>query len=484
MIKNINIKNSSLIRTRKILGLAIDEKSITLSEIIFEKDAFQVKKSAQFKFPEGVSFENPAGLGDLLGSFLRENKFAAKKTVIGLHAGYFMMRRKDVPPTSRESIAGILKLHAEHEFSLGPDELTIDYTGSIETGKPGSLYIGAVTRKNYNRIIETASAAGLSVISVTVSSMALRQVLSIHENKNYPDYFLYITSDYCELVTGQGRQITDVKHIHRDSSNDLASCLSKIKRIISLSPQRGDSATTPSMMVFSTSGPADYIPDDLKEELSGLIDISVYDTSSVMKKTGFASGSRDRGYMASAAAVRAYYAKDDFYQDFYNSRINVKAVKIKRKQVVWASAAVFALLVFVSGMLFSYRSDKRDVFELKVKLEEMKDDVEAAKSIVQKVNYARGWYSGRPQILRCLYELTLSFPEEGRIWAANFALNEEMKGIVTGRAVDEESVIEVLDTLKKSRLFSDVQMIYLRENGQSSQEVSFSMSFSFRNREI
>ena len=485
MIKNFNFKNNVLLKARKILGLAIDEKCITLSEIHFDKDVFHVKNSAEFVFPEGVSLENPAGLGDLLGNFLRENKFTAKRAVVGLPAKFFMIRPKDVPPTSHEAIAGILKIHAEHEFSLGPDELLIDYTGTIEPEKPTRLYIGAVTRKNYEKVIETVRVAGLSIISATVSSMALRQILSLHSKEKYPEYFLYVTPGYCDLIAGQGKQVIDVKHIRMDDKNDPSSCLSKIKRIISLSPGRNEPGTNPGMMIFSTSETDDCgFFNDIKNALSSLVDVSVYDTSAVTKKMGFSSSKKEKDYLVSASTAQAFYLKDAFYQDFFNSRINFKVVKIKKEQVVWASVIVFALLVFIAGALISYKTDKRDVAELKVKLAEIKDDVEAARSVVQKVNYARGWYSERPEILRCLYELTLSFPEEGRIWATNFALNEEMKGIISGKAVDEKNVIEVMDALKSSRLFKDVQMIYIRENGQSSQEVSFSMSFSFRDKEI
>jgi len=65
----------------------------------------------------------------------------------------------------------------------------------------------------------------------------------------------------------------------------------------------------------------------------------------------------------------------------------------------------------------------------------------------------------------------------------SLALTEEMAGVVSGRATDEKSVIEVLDQLKGNRLFSNVQMIYLQDNGRNSEEISFSMNFSYTGKE-
>jgi hypothetical protein len=79
--------------------------------------------------------------------------------------------------------------------------------------------------------------------------------------------------------------------------------------------------------------------------------------------------------------------------------------------------------------------------------------------------------------------LTEAFPEEGSIWVTNLALTEKMKGVISGRASDEKSVIDVLDKLKEAGLFSGVQMIYLQDNGKTFQDVSFSMNFSFTGKE-
>ena len=54
-----------------------------------------------------------------------------------------------------------------------------------------------------------------------------------------------------------------------------------------------------------------------------------------------------------------------------------------------------------------------------------------------------------------------------------------MRGVVSGKSVDETSVLEVLDSLRDAGTFSDVKLHYMREAGARSNEVSFAIGFAF-----
>lgn len=482
MINTFRWKNNKFIGIKKILGLAIDEKSVLAIEMCQEGEGFRVKHSARMEFPEGISFSTPDRLGELLGQFIREKGLSAKRVVIGLPAKWIMIHRKDVPPSSGVSVAGMLKIHAEHEFSINPDDLVIDYAGNVFPDKSSRLLLGAVQRKNYENILKAVHKAGLSVLSVTVSSMALRSMVCSEITGGSPDYFICLRPDYAEIVVGDKEQVVDIKYVRRDKSGKTDSLIPELERIISFSRNKEDADEKPRLMIMNLSED-DYsnLP-DLQKNISSLANIIDCETRPLLRKLDFPLASESKEFLASAAIIQRYRQKDSFFLDFYNSRMNEKVVRIKKNQVMWASAVILCLIIFVINMIYTWESDKGDIAELKQKLAEMNEDLTSAQGVIQKMDYARRWYSERPEILRCLYELTMAFPVEGKIWATNLAINEEMKGIVSGRATNEKSVIEVLDGLKSSKLFDNVQMIYLRENGQSTQEVSFSMSFSFKGR--
>ncbi|MBN2372218.1 hypothetical protein JXL19_00315 [bacterium] len=481
MIDSLRWKNKFQ-RGKKILGLAIEEKCIFASEMHHDGEGYRVKNVAQMDFSETLSFDKPDKLGESLAQFIRENKLSAKRAVIGLPARWLMIRQKTMPPSTGESVAGILRIHAEHEFSINPDELVIDYTGNVASDRSSQLSLGAVLRRKLNSVLGTMRAAGLKAISVTASSITLRILICKKTGMPFPDYFLCIRSEYSEFLVGKNEQVVDIKHIPGSISTGADHLISELRRIVSLCGAGENAGEKRTLMILDLSDSDEQRLPEIIKSLSTLVDVTTCDIKAVLKKMDISQVSSRKKFLPSTALVQAFDIRDSFYPDFANSRMNEKVVRIKKNQVIWASAIALCLIIFVLNMIFTWKSDKKDIAEMKLKLAEMSTDVKSAQDIVQKAGYARKWYSDRPEILRCLYELTMAFPVEGSIWATNFALNEDMKGIVSGRAVNEKSVVEVLDSIKASNLFSDVQMIYLRESGQSSQEVSFSMSFSFGNK--
>ncbi|MFC1838281.1 PilN domain-containing protein [Thermodesulfobacteriota bacterium] len=481
MINDLKSKFINIIERKKILGLVVEEKCLLAADMQYDGEIFHVKSSASLVLPENSSIDKSEEIGALLKQFLKENGFKSKKVVIGIPAKWFMMKEKTVPPSTIDSVAGMLKIQAEREFSTGAEELLIDYTGHVSQEKSSSLFLGAVRRKKFENVLEIARTAGLRVLSITPASIALRTMIKGQINQIFPYYFLYIRPGFAEMLEGENEQVTSVKHIPMDSLSEMGQFVSDIKRIISLHSNQGREATKKTLMVWDSSNLDDQELSELKNSLLSHVDIPEGDALNINSKMRFSSGKNDE-FLIAETLGQAFIEGGSYYLDFCNSRMDVKNSIVKRKHIAWASAVILVLIIFLLNMVYTWNSDKKDVMALKSRLEEMSEDIRSAQDVIERVTLARGWYSDRPEILPCLRELTLAFPVEGRVWATNLAINENMKGIVSGKAVDEKSVIEVLDNLKDNNMFSNTQMIYIRENGQTSQEVSFSMSFSFKGR--
>jgi len=111
------------------------------------------------------------------------------------------------------------------------------------------------------------------------------------------------------------------------------------------------------------------------------------------------------------------------------------------------------------------------------------DLVQDAENLIQKVETANGWYDARPQHLECMLQLSKLFPEDGRVWATELTLPDNLNGVLSGKATDGRTVNEVIDRLRKSPLFTNVTLHggirYPRENSKD-KSLSFSVSFRFR----
>jgi hypothetical protein len=472
-----------MFKPRRLIGLALEEGAILVADMRWEKDRFIVSKAKCFVFPEDISLMDPEKLGMSLGTFLQENGFAAKKAIVGIPAKWLMIREKVIPVSTKETVIGILKIYAEREFTLSPEELALDYTGAINYDKPSRLYLLAMMKSNLDRAILAVRWAGRDVLSVTASSAVLFSIMCSEMSAPVPRYLLYLRKGYAELLERDGGQLVDIRHIQRDLKGETDAFITELRRILSCCQDSPAKEAADRILIWNASG--DPYRNELKqlgESLPSNKKIMEPDNAFV-DKLSLTAGEDSHRMAAAIMLGRGFNNADPFYLDFLNSHMHVKHSMIKRNQILWAAALTTGIMIVFLTMLLVWRADKRDVSELKAKLSGMTADIESAKQMIQKVNIAAGWYSERPRILECLTELTTIFPEEGSIWVTNLALTEEMNGVVSGRARDEKSVIDILDKLKGNSLFSNVQMIYLQDNGKISGEVSFSMNFYYAGKE-
>jgi len=468
----------------RFIGLAIEDNAILAADIRRDKERLLVSRAKQFVFPEAGSFKDPEGLGKALGRFLQENRFAAKKAIIGIPAKWLMVREKVIPASTTANIAGILRIHAEREFSLNPQELAMDYAGPAATDKSNRLFLMAMLRVNLDNAILAVRWAGLDVISVTPTSAALFSQLRCRMMPESLRYLLYLRKDYAEFIAVDGEQTIDIRHIQGDLKKERGLFAAEMRRIISGYSNNSGKVGSEQLLIWdATSEPS---MEDIKSLAGCLPDnMRVIEGSRRQLAEGpdLPEGGDAVRLAAPAMLARAYRNAGPLYIDFLNSRMNVRTSIIKKSQVFWVSAASFGMAILLLVIFFIWRGDKKDVSELRSKLEGMKEDISEAKDMIGKVSMAGGWYSERPMILDCLKDLTSAFPEDGGIWVTSLALTEEMAGVISGRATDEQSVIEILDQLKGNGLFSNVRMIYFQNNGRNSEEVSFSINFSYTGKE-
>jgi hypothetical protein len=477
-------RTGRLITPKRFVGLALEDNAILAADVRREKGRFIVSSTKSFPFPEGADLKDPEKLGRALGEFLRENRFSARKAIIGIPAKWLMIREKIIPGVSKGSIIGVLKIHAEREFSLSPEELALDYTGLAAEDKSNRIFLLAMLRGNMDKAILAVRWAGLDVLSVTVSSIVLFSMIRANMFAPVPRYFLYIRKDYAEFLARDGEQTVDVKHIQRDLKAEPGAFVTELRRIMANYSNAAFKDGSEQLLIWNASG--DPAREELKamaEALPSYVKCVEGNRQSFAGKLDLPAGQDADIFIAPAMLARTFNSADPFFIDFLHSHLNVKQGHIKKNQVVWAFSVAAGVAVIFLALFFLWRAENKEIAQLKAALNGKGADVSATKDIIQKLKLSGGWYTERPRILDCLNALTAAFPEEGSIWVTSLALTQEMAGVITGRATNESSIISILDQLKGNPLFSDVQMIYLQNSGGASQEVSFSMNFSYQEKE-
>jgi len=467
----------------KILGLDIEEHSILAAELRTNGKHREVRNVAEFVFPENVSFEKPAELGQQLHQFLRSNHFSAKNAVIGIPVKWLIMRQESIPPAGADSLASILRIKAEREFSLDYNDLVVDYIGQGRSTEKSSLLLVATLRQKIEQLVETSHAAGLTILSITSSFLA---VASAFRQAGFDDgYGLYIRPSYAEFLVKKNKSVNLLRHVpaaiggQQDTKADVTVLGRELRRLVSVLPGTGSETDTKKLFVWNA---ADISPETLQvfEQSTSLQTEVVNGTADLAVKKSVKTSESGIGRFAAAISLASAAGKPKLLGiDFLNSHIHPEKKTANGRRILRAVLVGLAVVLCGLFLALSWHSEKAEVAELRTRLEDMRGDITEAEAVIDKVSFSRGWYSAKPKFLDCLKQLTLAFPTQTNIWVTSLAIRKDMQANVTGKSLNEESVLQLLDSLKSNVSFSGVEMLYMRNIGRSSKEISFAISFNF-----
>jgi hypothetical protein len=331
------------------------------------------------------------------------------------------------------------------------------------------------------QIQEALQGAGLEPLSISVASIPIFCMGRAVDGVAGARFALFMRRGYSVLLERIGEEAVGVKYFQkREDSGRDASLLEAGRHLCEYMksvPEGGGEK----VLLWCESGELEKEAADFVKQLPKGMTAGKLPVKELLETFGMPAIEEDVGSFAPslALALSVFDASPPSVADFLNSRLDTKVGRIQKRHVKMAAIVAGAVLLALVGMVVSWEMNSREVAGLRKTLAGMQTDIDAARGVVGKVADARGWYGQRPRVLGCLYALTLVFPEEGKVWTSSLALGDEMTGIISGKANDEESILEVMDKMKKSDDFSDVQMIYMRDGGSENREVSFSMSFVF-----
>jgi hypothetical protein len=336
-------------------------------------------------------------------------------------------------------------------------------------------------KKRMRQIVDAVQGAGLELLSVSIASVSLFCPGRGADPAARARFALFTGSACAELLVRTGEDIVTVKYFQNQAAPEGDASMPEIARALSAYMASAPEGEEEKMLFWHESEDLKKISADMAGGLPRGIVARKLPVAGFLEAYGVSANAEEIGPFGPslALALSVFDVPSPSVVDFLNSRMEAKVGRIEKRHVRAAALVAGVLLVLLFGMVISWKMDVGEVAGLKSTLAGMQADIDAARDVVDKVSDARGWYGRRPRVLDCLREITRVFPEEGRIWTSSLALNEEMNGIISGKANGEDDIIEVMDKMKKSDAFSDVQIVYMRDGGKDTREVSFSMSFVF-----
>jgi Tfp pilus assembly PilM family ATPase len=465
-------------KVHNMLGLAFEDTRIIVAEVRMRANRPHLLKSGEFVYRDGQSLENPTEFGQELHRFLKANNFSAKTAIVGLPAKWLIAKEVTIPPTSENALGHILGIQAERAFALNVKDLVFDYYGQADPTSTSTLLLMGTQRRLINQISTLAKVAGLKILAISPTAHALRHVNSDGDS----DLSIYLRDDYAELWSAKAK-LAWIKHSPgsaQQTQEQWGKALkAEIERHLLLTADNGQGSEQHRVTVYVNASLADEAIEKLSRSLSA--HVKIVNSHAHLLSAGFDEEDLAKAGVNVAAAVLALTGIDNQrpFVDFLHSRMVTKKTHARNRIVIWA---VVACVILVAGLLATVRQwqqDRRDIAAYTQQLEAMAEDIEASKQVVERMSYTTAWTSHKPVFLECLHQLTQAFPVEGTVWATSLAIRENKQGLISGKSLGEDSVLKVLDSIKQIKAFENVQMLYMRDAGRDTDEVSFAITFSF-----
>ncbi len=463
-------------KMKSILGLAFEEHRVFAAEVAMQGDRPRLLRQGVFEIAGGIEKAEAAQVGQQLRQFLKANLFAARPVVVGLPGRWIATKQVRIPPADDEALPGIVQIQVQRSFSLDAQDLAVDFYRRHEADQSSTLLLMATQSRRLSQIEAVVKAAGLRLTAVTPTSHAFR----IFEQNGDIDLGIYLSDEGVEFWSGKA-DLPWIRHAPRPGEAGMEQqdrlLQEEVRRQLILSAGDGDLSRR--LTLYTSQAAEQTSLQRARAALAGP-HRTVEDNTS-LANGGFNAADIARAGRAAGAAALALAAcrEKAFYVDFANlhstARRHLPRVRLWRWVAIVGGAAAILLIAAVVG----WQKDLRDIAAYRQQLAEMSEDIAAARQVVDRMSYASAWTVRRPRFLDCLHELTGAFPEEGSVWVVSLALRENKQGLITGQARRESDVLGVLDALKANSAFADVAMVYMRDAGRETNEVSFAITFKY-----
>jgi hypothetical protein len=494
----------------KVLGLAVGERGVLACELARAGRGQQVTRLAEFEYPAGASPDgNPEEAGKALGEFLRSRRFSARRAVIGLPLRWAVVKPKEVPPVAPSAVPSMLLLQAEREFALEPQDLVFEYAGESDPSAARTLLLLAVHRKRVDAVVAMAEAAGLGVEGVTLSAVAL--AAETGRQLAHGGAVLHVAPGVAELAIHHGGQPRALRHLRAPAAagagasvpmatpadgappaagaetgpesprlSEAATALTpELRQVLSLMPQNGSAAPT-ELVVWdgvglgdATSRWGDLLHVDVRAQSIDSLGVTVAGDA------GDAPGGGGRYAPAVALALEGLRT-GGVVTDLLHSRLVPKKERRVGRWTVWAAVLGVTFAGAIAYGVYDLSAQRSELAAEKDALKKAEPKVQEAKADIARATFAQKWTSTDPKALALLRDVTLAFPEGGRVWATSLTLQPDGRVSLAGRATSDQAPGDLLKRLRDSKKFQDVQLGGTGGAGQrGSNETQFTITFRY-----
>ena len=440
-------------RASGILGLAIDDRQILCAEV-----------SPRGMVTRAARFDRSSAQNITFAQFLKNNSLTAQRAVIGFPARWLMAREKQVPPSTQHVAADLLRIQAERQFAGEAKDLALDFAGNPDANQPRTVLLLATLQQHIEEAKKIAEEAGLSLVAITSTTLALSSAIDSDESM-----LLSLGNESAELTIRSATGPRMLRHLATTNGHTSAQ-FGAIGTEILKAAAIGASPSG-QLLVWDCVGMDASMTQSI-EARSGLKLRTIRELPNLPAQS---SGEFGPAIALALAGIKPH----GLPVNFLKSRLAPRRESRFGRSALIVTAAAILLAAGITSMVWDLYQKNSQLTEINSNVDALKPILKTDQARIDRLNYARGWYENRTPVLDVLKGVTNSFPQLGDVWATTISVHENGKGLLSGRAVDQRSVLAVLDALKRDKRFTDVTLMDMRDAGANSRDTVFSLTFTF-----
>ncbi len=452
-------------QNRNMLGIVFYGQTIAVNQVVSAGDTFRICHSAEFKMPEAVTIENIASVRSQFETFLRENDFKAKKAVVGISAKNIMSALLNIPPIQdAESRYETVKIHLEHKLEVDLSEIVFDYWKNTDPECNTTLTLMAL-KKITEAVKSLLEDLKIIPIGLTVTSLGIDFNPASGLDCHLVDY-----PGSVEIFIFDNKDLQVVMNISKHSSDrEKTELPGKIYRDINRHLCLLSAQSDPPNLSCWTTG---HASSDLAGGIGKLFD----DVKRLEIKSSEGSILCELAGRLAGSALTSHPVQINLLNGHQQEARSI--ISRQWLQRIMLTAGVILLLLGV--YFYSWYSDRSKISHYQQQLDDMNENVKAAREVIDQVAFARQWFQQEPVHLENLRQLTMLFPQDSNIWLTSLAVDESLNQVITGRAISEDAILDVVDSLKSNSLFRDIKLLYIRKMGKDTDVMIFAINFHCR----
>ena len=441
---------------KSIIIIQIHRDKILLAEYAKGKAAGE---SIEVSLPIAADklYGDPVKAGQEICRQIASNGIKAKCAIVIPQPSEVLMKDVNVPPLSDKSmLKGVVNSRMQRELKLAPGDMALDFTGEVSGQEQKHIIIAGLQNKRIYAMQSMVENANLDLEAIVPGDAALflSQIdVSADENIIYVDGY---TAKIVIVANGGVRYIASVNSF--DGNSQLLA--HKVSSEIMRNPVVNSLGCSNFRVAAKDPEFIDFMKDSFGSEHT------------------FSSSTIAYSSIADSIA-EIYFAGKGFKlnltDNHFAEKVNPKLAGNIRKAVIVCAG----VLLFVGWFFYDWNQDKIEIADCQQMIDGLQANVDVSQEIIDKVNKAKQWCGTETYYSECLKQITVEFPEQSSIWANSLALDKDFIGVMTGSSTSKQTIEQTLNRMVDNPGFTDVKLLYIRQAGKSTTELSFAMQFRY-----